>query len=130
VAAVFLAFAPALSAGFVTWDDDRNFLEHSRWRGLSLEHLGWMATTGQAGHHQPLSWLTLGIDHALWGMDARGYHFTNVLLHALGTVAFFALALRLLPLCARSLEGARLAGAAATAALFFGVHPLRVESVT
>jgi Tfp pilus assembly protein PilF len=128
-AAVIGAFTPALHAGFVYWDDDKNFLDNARWRGLSLEHLRWMATTFHGGPYQPLSWLTLGIDHALWGMDPRGYHLTNVLLHAIGAVAFFRLALRLLPLCTPKLEGKTLTWASASSALLFAVHPLRVESV-
>ena len=127
--AVVAAFLPALSAGFLYWDDDKNFLDHSAWRGLSLAHLRWMATTCHGGPYQPLSWLTLGVDHALYGMDPRGYHATNVLLHALGAVVFFLLAARLLPLASRSLaERARLPAAAA-AALLWAIHPLRVESV-
>jgi len=129
VAAVFAAFFPALSAGFLYWDDDRNFLLHEAWRGLSPKHLEWMATTFHNGHYQPLSWLTLAVDHALWGMDARGYHFTNVLLHSIGSVAFYFLARTLLPLCAPRLEGTKLGWAATCAALLFAVHPLRVESV-
>jgi len=129
VAAVLAAFYPALSAGFLYWDDDRNFLDHEAWRGLSLGHLKWMATTFHNGHYQPLSWLTLAIDHDMWGMDARGYHVTNVLLHAVGAVAFYFLGLNLLPLCVPRLTGRRLGWAAVSAALLFGVHPLRVESV-
>jgi tetratricopeptide (TPR) repeat protein len=128
-AAVFVAFAPALSAGFVDWDDDRNFLQNQDYRGLSLANLRWMATTFFGGPYQPLSWLTLGIDHSLWGMDTRGYHFTNVLLHALGAVAFFFLALRLLPMCAPMLRGRSLGLASTAAAVFFAIHPLRAESV-
>lgn len=71
----------------------------------------------------PLTWLTLAADHALWGLNPFGYHLTNVLLHAANAVLFFWIALRLLPREA----GAPLAAAAA--ALFFALHPLRVESV-
>jgi tetratricopeptide (TPR) repeat protein len=129
VAAVFAAFSPALSAGFVDWDDPGNFLENTSYRGLALANLKWMATTFLGGPYQPLSWLTLGIDHALWGMDARGYHFTNVCLHAIGAVAFYYLATLLLPLCRRDLGERTIVLASAFAALLFAVHPLRVESV-
>ena len=119
VAAVVAAFSPAFSAGFLYWDDDKNFLENAMWRGLSPEHLRWMATTFRGGPYQPLSWLSLAVDHALFGMDPRGYHAVNVALHAGTAVAFFFLARRFL-----AQEAAALA-----AALFFAVHPLRVESV-
>jgi hypothetical protein len=35
----FLAFLPALRNGFVTWDDDLNFLDNHRYRGLGWEQL-------------------------------------------------------------------------------------------
>src|SRR5262249_10630396 len=74
-------------------------------------------------------WLSLAIDHALWGMDARGYHFTNVLLHACGAVAFFFLAREILPACSATLRERTLDVASFAAALLFALHPLRAESV-
>jgi tetratricopeptide (TPR) repeat protein len=129
VIAVFAAFAPALSSGFVDWDDDRNFVANSAYRGLSFAHLKWMVTTFHGGPYQPLAWFTLAIDHALWGMDARGYHLTNVVLHACTAVAFFFFARRLLPLCASAFTGSMLDFGATSASLLFALHPLRVESV-
>jgi tetratricopeptide (TPR) repeat protein len=128
---VFAAFSPALRADFVDWDDERNFVNNHAYRGLSPEHLAWMATTRHMGHYQPLSWLTLGIDHALWGMDARGYHFTSLLLHALAAVVFCSVARRLLALGTRGAapHGLPLDLAATFAACLFAVHPLRCESV-
>ena len=37
--AVFLAFAPCLSAEFVSWDDDANFTQNRAYRGLGLDNL-------------------------------------------------------------------------------------------
>ncbi|HVS11286.1 MAG TPA: tetratricopeptide repeat protein [Planctomycetota bacterium] len=139
LASGFAAFAPALRAGFVNWDDGRTLLENPSFRGLGPAHLQWMATTGRMGHYQPLSWLSLAVDHELWGLgapphpEAAGYHATSVALHALAAVAFFFVAFRLLA-TARARAGrrdppARLALAAALASLVFALHPLRVESV-
>jgi tetratricopeptide (TPR) repeat protein len=118
-------FLPALRADFVLWDDDLNITGNRRYRGLSPSHLRWMFTTLLGGHYQPLSWLTLGVDHALWGMNPAGYHLTSVLLHALTAVAVYAGLVALLarvPTWSTHL-------AAALGALFFALHPLRVESV-
>src|SRR3954468_10208557 len=82
VVAVLVAFAPAFTNGFVIWDDDLNFLDNQSYRGLGVAQLRWMFTTLLGGHYQPLAWVTLGLDYTLWGMDARGYHLTNVVLHA------------------------------------------------
>jgi tetratricopeptide (TPR) repeat protein len=116
----------------VTWDDDRNFLDNLRYRGLDAEHLHWMWTTFHMGHYIPLSWMTLGVDYEVWGMDARGYHLTNLVLHCVNALLIYFIARRILALVAPALIGAdrsRLAGAAVFAALFFAIHPLRVESV-
>jgi hypothetical protein len=40
--------------------------------------LRWMFTDLSMGHYQPISWLTLGLDYALWGINPFGYHLTSV----------------------------------------------------
>lgn len=127
-----LAFLPALDHGWVNWDDTINFLENHNYRGLSWRHLEWMFTTFHAGPYQPLSWLTLGLDYTLWGMDARGYHLTSLLFHVATVVAFYFLALHLFTriTASRGVHAVvELRVAATVAALLFGVHPLRAESV-
>ncbi|HNW44639.1 MAG TPA: tetratricopeptide repeat protein [Elusimicrobiales bacterium] len=125
-------FLPSLDNGFLNWDDAAALLQNPHYRGLGLEQLKWMFTTGYGGPYQPLSWLTLGADYLLWGLDPFGYHFTNVLLHGLNALAFYFLCLRLLVLAGREAPApaAELSLAAGFAALFFSVHPLRVESVS
>src|SRR5215831_8071799 len=122
-----LTFLPALRNDFVNWDDVENFLNNPHYRGLGWTNIRWMLTTAHLGHYIPVTWLTLGLDYVLWGMDPRGYHFTAVLLHALNAGLVYVLAYRLLEL--GSSGGRGLALGAATAALLFSLHPLRVESV-
>jgi tetratricopeptide (TPR) repeat protein len=110
-----LAFSPALDHQFLNWDDDKNLLHNP-----NFPRLGWMLTAVHLGHYHPLTWLSLALDHAFWGLDPKGYHLTNLLLHAANAVLFYWVARRLL--------GGR-EWAAAVAALVFAVHPLRVESV-
>ena len=131
--AVFAAFWPALQAGFVDWDDPENFLENYAYRGLSMRHLAWMATTTHMGPYQPLAWLSLAIDYTIFGLEPFGYHLTNVALHAASAVAFYFVALQLLRAALERASATRapldLHLAAAASALFFAVHPLRCESV-
>src|SRR5512147_13600 len=70
----FAGFSPALSNGFVNWDDDLMLVDNPHFRGLGWSQLRWMFTTFHNGHFQPLSWITLGADYLLWGMDPFGYH--------------------------------------------------------
>lgn len=124
--AVAACFSPALAGDFVNWDDDANFLENPHYRGLGPSNLRWMFGSFFMANYQPLTWLTLGLDYAIWGMNPAGYHLTNLLLHAASAILFYVFLLQLL----RRVRGP---GAsvwpAALAALFFAIHPLRVESV-
>src|SRR5216117_1025474 len=124
------AFLPTLHNQFVSWDDDKNFLENPDYRGLAWTNLRWMWTT-HLGHYIPLTWMTLGLDYLLWGMNPLGYHLTNLLLHAANAVVFFFVVRRLLAraLPSPSEHGYALAVSAGVAALVFAIHPLRVESV-
>jgi len=124
---VWIAFLPALRGGFLPWDDESNLVTNRAWRGLGWAQLGWMLTTFHKGHWIPVTWLSFGADYFLWGMEPKGYHLTNVLLHAANAGLVCLLGLRLLAETGAA-GAARLAGAAA-AALFFALHPLRVESV-
>ena len=67
----------------------------------------------------PLTWLSYLLDASVWGNNAAGYHATNILLHAASASLLF-LALVMLT---------RRLWPSAFVALFFALHPLRVESV-
>src|SRR2546422_8447339 len=124
------AFLPTLQNQFVNLDDNDNFLDNPHYRGLAWTHLRWMWTT-HLGHYIPLTWMTLGLDYLLWGMNPVGYHLTSLLLHAANAVVFFFVVRRLLTLAlpGPSERGHALAVAAGFASLVFAIHPLRVESV-
>ena len=127
-----IVFLPAVRNGFVAWDDDRNFVNNPHFRGLGGDQLHWMWSTFRLGHYVPLSWMTLGLDYTLWGMDPFGYHLTNVLLHAVNAALLYFLAVRLFRLARppeASAGDANIRGASMFAALCYALHPLRVESV-
>src|SRR3989442_8124192 len=124
------AFLPTLQNHFVNWDDDKNFLDNHHYRGLTWQQLSWMWTT-HLGHYIPLTWMTLGMDYLLWGMNPVGYHLTSLLLHAASAVVFYFVVVRILTLALPRLadRGHALVASAGFAALVFAIHPLRVESV-
>ena len=123
-------FLPTVGNDFVNWDDDRNFLDNSSYRGLSFENLKWMFTTFHLGHYHPLTWLTLGLDYVFWGMNPSGYHLTNAVLHAATSWLVYLVIVQLLQLARREEEPTpALLFSAALGALLFAIHPLRVESV-
>lgn len=110
----FAAFLPALLNSFVQWDDYTFIVNNG-----GLGDLRWMLTDTRFGLYQPLSWLSLSLDRAVWGLDPFGFHLTSLMLHAFNAGLVLML-------------GRRLLGdekAALTAALIFAVHPLRAEAV-
>ena len=123
-------FLPALDGEFVHWDDDVNFVDNPHYRGLGPVQLRWMLTTTLLGHWIPLTWLTLGLNYAIGGMNPWGYHLGNMLLHAANAALVYFVVRRLLA-AGFGGEPARVGATtgAAVAALVFAVHPLRVESV-
>jgi tetratricopeptide (TPR) repeat protein len=122
-----LAFLPALRAGFVDWDDTTLLVGNEAYRGFGRAQLAWMFTTVLLGHYAPIKWLSWAADHALWGLDPFGYHLTSLVVHAANASLTCVVAGRLLG--AAGLPARAGALGAAAAALFFGVHPLRVETV-
>jgi hypothetical protein len=128
------AFAPALRNGFV-WDDQFNVVDNPHVRGLGWSELRWMLTTagsthpGWGGQWIPLTWLTVALDYRVWGLNPVGYHLTNLVLHAANAVLLFALARRVLAAATPTAGAGVLSVGAATTALFWALHPLRVESV-
>ncbi|MBI2200002.1 MAG: hypothetical protein HYU42_15615 [Candidatus Rokubacteria bacterium] len=125
-----VAFLPGIFGEFVGWDDDRNYLDLTPWRGLGLRQLAWMFTAFHMGHYHPLTWVTLGADYVIWGLNPFGFHLTSLLLHGAAAVTFLHIARRLLGAALPAGPGGpALRVGAVAAALLFAVHPLRVESV-
>ncbi|MGC4121847.1 MAG: tetratricopeptide repeat protein [Myxococcales bacterium] len=127
-------FARSLANGFVNWDDQVYILDNAHIRTLSWQTLHWAFTGDYASYWAPAVWLSFALDHAVWGLDPLGYHLTNVVLHAMNAALVCLLGTNLLAArrsAGRPWEPRRedLAGGV-LAALLFGLHPLRVESVT
>ena len=113
-----VAYWPAFFAGFI-WDDNIFYdSEHVRdWSGIADIWFN-LGSIGSESHYWPMLYTTFWLEHKLWGgFNPAGFHFTNILLHAINGVLLWRLLLRL------GIPGAWLITA------FFLVHPLRVESV-
>jgi tetratricopeptide (TPR) repeat protein len=126
---VLVIYAPLSESEFLNWDEDALLVENLRYRGLSADHLGWMFRTVFFGHYQPLVWLSFAFDHALGGLDASAFRRSSVLLHVANALVLYGLLYKL-P-WTHSPQGPRLTRVwpATLGALFFALHPLRVEPV-
>ena len=72
-------YLPALSNGFVNWDDNGYVYENAALKDPWLEFTRWAFTTLTMSNWHPLTWLSLKLDYFIWGMDPAGFHLTNVL---------------------------------------------------
>lgn len=135
---VFLSFLPSLNNGFVNWDDNGFVYENTVIRSMDAPFWSWIFQFHE-GNWCPLTWVSHALDYALWGLKPAGHHLTSVLLHSLNTFLFILLVVRLFALKSmvevgkRSDPGRRhlvfSLVVAVSAGLFFGLSPLRVESV-
>ena len=87
--------------------------------GITLDGFRWAFSSTYAEFWHPLTWLSLMFDYQLHGLNAGGYHLTNLILHILSTLLLFWLFNRMTGTIWRS----------AFVAAFFALHPLHVESV-
>lgn len=119
--AIAVVFWPSVGHGFV-YDDEEYVVENRRvLDGLTPGGAWWALTSASyASNWHPLTWLSLQLDATLFGPDPAGFHRTNVLLHGLAAGLTYLAVRRLTGAVWRSL----------VVALLFGLHPLRVESVS
>jgi Flp pilus assembly protein TadD len=111
---------PATHNGFVNYDDDQYLSADGRVaRGLSMDNVSWAFTTTAVSNWHPLTWLSYMLDAELFGVNARAFHATNVILHAANVALLFWLLQRTTGAMAPSL----------CVAALFAVHPLNVQSV-
>ena len=87
--------------------------------GLTEKSILWTFTATEGGNWHPVTWLSLLLDHDLYGLNAGGYHWTNLLLHIANSILLF--------LSLNHLTGA--AYRSGFVAALFAVHPLHIESV-
>ena len=105
---------------FINLDDPVYVTENSHIQsGITLDGFRWAFSTTYAEFWHPLTWLSLMFDYQLHGLNAGGYHVTNLILHILSTLLLFWLFNRMTGMMWRS----------AFVAVLFALHPLHVESV-
>ena len=127
-----LPFLPVLQNGFVNLDDPVNFQQNHFFRGLGWENITWAWHTRLLGVYQPVSWILLELQYALFGLAPFGFHLTALALHAAASVLVFLIFWRLMVLAhpdADESSPRRFILSSATGAILFAVHPLRVEPI-
>ena len=105
---------------FINFDDPIYVTENSHIHsGITLDGFRWAFSTKYYGLWHPLIWISFMFDYQLHGLNAGGYHLTNLILHIMSALMLFWLFNRMTGAIWRS----------AFVAALFALHPLHVESV-
>ncbi len=133
-----LVYVPSLSNDFVgVWDDNINIVQNPHIRSIDATFFRWAFFDFHGSNWLPFTWMSLAADYAVWGLNPLGFHLTNIVLHALNSLFATLLIIKLLQTAkARSdpellsfLSQRTILLVAGATGLFFGIHPLHVESV-
>jgi tetratricopeptide (TPR) repeat protein len=135
-----LACATILIAGIAAWSNSFNdpFIYDDLYaiqNNPTLLHFpawgNFAPPAATAVSRRPVVNLTFAINYAISGLDVRGFHAGNLLIHLLAALALFGVVRRtLLTPSLRERFGRAASGLAMAVALIWAVHPLLTESVT
>jgi len=117
------AFWQLKDCGFIAYDDEqyvtKNAYVQSGLNGNNVIRAFSSELAVHSGHWHPLTWLSLMLDHSLFGLTPSGYHLINLLFHVLNTILLFLVLMRM----------TKMLWPSAFVAALFAIHPLHVESV-
>ena len=113
-----IAYLPVFRAGFVDWDDG-DYASGSSALRIFSDFWALLKKPVQGNYH-PLTMLSLSFNFHVFGKSPFSFHVLNLLIHLVNIFLVYWFFKKLL-------NGKELPGI--IAALFFGIHPLHVESV-
>jgi protein O-mannosyl-transferase len=119
-AITFAVFGQTLSHEFVNYDDNTYVYANPAVRGgITVHGTEWAFAHVHSQNWHPLTTLSHMLDCQIFGLNAGGHHFTNVLLHTVAVLLLFLVLFQMTGAIWRS----------GFVAAVFAIHPLHVESV-
>ena len=118
-----ITFWSLKDCGFINFDDPLYVTENAyvqsglNWNSIKQAFSSELVRKSANWH--PLTWLSLMLDHSIFGLNPSGYHLINLLFHLMNTVLLFLILLRM----------TKTIWPCAFVAALFAIHPLHVESV-
>lgn len=119
LAIVFVVFSPSLNNDFINWDDPDVIVYNPLFKDRSLKNIGQILTTPVLTSYHPVTMLSFAVENYFFGISSKVIHFNNLLLHLVNIVLVYVFIVQITSKHAVAL----------LTALWFGIHPLRVESV-
>ncbi len=115
-----ISFFPVLNAGFVNYDDPEYVINNNYIKHFTIDNI-WAIFSGKATIlYVPLTIFSYLIEYCFFGLNAKAFHFFNLLLHIVNCLLLLKILLKL-QIKERNLIFVVL--------LFFSINPLITESV-
>jgi len=118
-----IAYWPIKNCAFINYDDPAHVYENIYvQQGLTWNSIKWAFSDdclSFVSHWHPITWLSFMLDYEIFGMNPRGYHLTNLLLHIFNSILIFLIFSHITKTVWQS----------ASVAVLFAIHPMHVESV-
>ncbi|RLA91521.1 MAG: hypothetical protein DRG20_01185, partial [Deltaproteobacteria bacterium] len=115
----FVTFLNSINNQFINIDDYRYVVHNPLIREIDVTSLKRIFSHFWFSDYLPLNLISFSIDYHFWQLNPKGYHITNIILHIINVILvylfFFVLT-----------KNKRVS---IFTALFFGLHPVQVESV-
>lgn len=111
---------PVQNYEFINYDDSIYIIKNSNIQtGNTLDGFWWAFSNKYFDLWTPLAYISFIFDYLLFGFNAGGYHWTNVIIHILNIILLYFLF--------KNLTGA--VWRSAFVAAMFAIHPINIESV-
>jgi len=128
----FLCYIPAVNNQFTSWDDDTYVTNNKYITSLSSENVkALLFKDVTQNYHHPVTLLSLAFNYHFSKLAPFAYYLTDILIHLCNVFLVYVLVLSLLDAMAK--KGYELVKRtywlAALCALWYGIHPMHVESV-
>ena len=126
--ATSLAYMNSLDGPFV-FDDVHNIKENHRIKidDLSIDSLKQAMTDNPTP--RPIAYLSFAINYFFSGEHVRGYHITNIVIHAINGILVYLLSLTILAAIYEESAGENHFWIALAVGLLFVLHPIQTQSV-
>ncbi len=125
---ILFVFQGAKDNQFSNWDDDYYVVNNQYIRALNWENLKALFTKDiTMNNYHPLCLLSLAFNYYFAQLNPSSYYMTNVAIHVLNAIFVFILFFRLCSSLKMEEWGSLFV--AGVGALWFGIHPMHVESV-
>jgi protein O-mannosyl-transferase len=124
-----ICFNYTFSNQFLFWDDNQFILNNIHLRRLSWENIKFLFSHEFGANWQPLTMLSYSLNYFFSNYTPFGYFSTNVLLHVANTALVFFVMRNLLSLFWKNTKPTQAMMVAGLVSVWFGIHPMHVESV-